>query len=315
MRRRPAGGQTGGRRRTCSTPWSSPSPSRAAIRSAPRARNLAGRAGLPVETLSVPDGGDVAAAIVEHVRAREGRVARDEYGRHLPAVAGSSQHRERRARRLCQPVLLLGPNCSQQVGASTLVVGVDRTGATQHGIDVADAWRRTFGAVETRLVDVVAESSWPAESSDEDIDAPAGATVLRTNDAAAALVALGETIDDAVFVLTSDRWPGGRSHWYSTTLPGRADDDPTGARGAERSAILTAPDARSSRCPCRRHRHRACLHRAFRRRAVGLPAFPSRHRTRHGGSSGGRSPAPRCSCSASSARSLPWQGRATTRTR
>ena len=167
--------------------------------------------------LSVPDGGDVAAAIVEHVRARDGALlVMSTGGTYLLSQARRSIASDV-LERLCQPVLLLGPHCSQEVDASTLVVGVDRMGEAQHGIHVADAWRRTFGAVETRLVDVVAESSWPPESTDEDIDAPAGATVLRTNDAAAALVALGETIDDAVFVLTSDRWPGGRSHWYSTT--------------------------------------------------------------------------------------------------
>ena len=55
------------------------------------------------------------------------------------------------------------------------------------------------------------------EATDEVIDAPVGATVLRTNDPATALVAFAETLDEAIFVLTSDRWPGGRSHWYSTT--------------------------------------------------------------------------------------------------
>ena len=149
---------------------------------------------MPVETLSVPDCGDVAAAIVEHVRTREGALL-------VMCTGGAylvSQARRSIAsdvlERLCQPVLLLGPHCSQQMGASALVVGVDQMRERQPAM-----------------------SSWPPESSGEIIDASLGATVLRTNDAAAALVALGETIDDAVFVLTSDRWPGGRSHWYSTT--------------------------------------------------------------------------------------------------
>ena len=138
------------------------------------ARNLAGRAGLPVETLSVPDGGDVAAAIVEHVRAHDGALlVMSTGGTYLLSQARRSIASDV-LERLCQPVLLLGPHCTQQADASTLVVGVDRTNETQHGIHVADAWRRTFGAVETRLVDVVAESSWPPESTDEGIDAPAG---------------------------------------------------------------------------------------------------------------------------------------------
>ena len=181
------------------------------------ARNLAGRAGLPVEVFRVPEGDDVAAAIVEHVRARDGALqVMGTGGTYLLSHARRSVASDV-LERLCQPALLLGPLCSPQFGASTLVIGVDRMGETQPGIKVADAWRRTFGAVESRLVDVVAESSWPPEATDEVIDAPVGATVLRTNDPATALVAFAETLDEAIFVLTSDRWPGGRSHWYSTT--------------------------------------------------------------------------------------------------
>ena len=45
----------------------------------------------------------------------------------------------------------------------------------------------------------------------------AEATVVAALDPAAALVALEAEVPDVVFVLTSDRWPGGPGHWYSTT--------------------------------------------------------------------------------------------------
>ncbi len=80
------------------------------------ARNLAGRAGLPVETLSVPDGGDVAAAIVEHVRARDGALlVMSTGGTYLLSQARRSIASDV-LERLCQPVLLLGPHCSQHSG-------------------------------------------------------------------------------------------------------------------------------------------------------------------------------------------------------
>ena len=187
---------------------------------------------LPTATLTVPEGRDVATTIVEHVRAREGTL--------LVMTTGGAFLRSRARRtvtgevleRLCQPVLLLGPHCVESVrlDSSTIVVGVDLTREPPPAVRVVAAWRKTFGGGRPRLVDVVAEASWPAQCADDAVRAraeavagafaaagiDADATVLRSNDPARALLTLASAVDHAIFVLTSDRWPG-RSHWYSTT--------------------------------------------------------------------------------------------------
>jgi nucleotide-binding universal stress UspA family protein len=190
------------------------------------------RSGLPAETLTVPEGRDVATTIVEHVRARDGALL-------VMTTGGAFLLSEARhtvtgevLERVGQPVLVVGPRCVDPVrlDLSTLVVGVDLTSEPSPAVPVVAAWRKTFGGGRPRLVDVVAEASWPARAADDGVRArldevanvfaaggiDADATVLQTNDPVGALVELGDFADEAIFVLTSDRWPG-RSHWYSTT--------------------------------------------------------------------------------------------------
>jgi hypothetical protein len=194
------------------------------------AASLAERSGLPVETLNIAEDQDVAAAIIEHVRAREGALLVMTTGGAFLLTKARRSVTSDVLERLRQPVLLLGPHCVQptRLHASTLVVVVDPTRDPQPAVEVVRSWRQTFGGARLRLVDVVADSGWPTGATDdavrERVDAMAGvfagmdaeATVLRANDAAAALVALDDAVDEAITVLTSDRWPG-RSHWYSTT--------------------------------------------------------------------------------------------------
>ena len=44
-----------------------------------------------------------------------------------------------------------------------------------------------------------------------------GTTVLHGGDPAHHLLEFAEQIDDAILAVTSERWAGGLSHWYSTT--------------------------------------------------------------------------------------------------
>ena len=134
---------------------------------------------------------------------------------------------------LCQPVLILGPHVVEPVRLDdpTLLVAIDHEHVPQPAAQVVRDWCRTFGGKRPHLVDVVATSGWPAGSTDAAVaertkatvetfaahGVDAELTVVRTADPVAALVQLGEQVGDAVFVLTSERWPGGHSHWYSTT--------------------------------------------------------------------------------------------------
>ena len=185
---------------------------------------------LPVETLTVAEDRDVAATIVEHVRSREGALLVMTTGGTFLLTKARRSITNDVLERLRQPVLLLGAHCAQPVrlDASTLAVGVDPSRDERPAVEIVRSWRKTFGSSRVLLVDVVAESSWPAAAADDAARERAEATahtipgidaettVLQSNDPAAALVAFGERHDDAILVLTSDRWPG-RSHWYSTT--------------------------------------------------------------------------------------------------
>ena len=82
------------------------------------------------------------------------------------------------------------------------------------------------------MVDVVATPGWPPgtiEEADErrhvdevaetlagrGIDA--AAKIIHGWDAVSSLLAFADRVEDPVFVMTSDRWARGPSHWYSTT--------------------------------------------------------------------------------------------------
>ena len=176
---------------------------------------------------------DVGAAIVDHVRNRDGALlvmttggtallSGQRYSVTGDVLAG-----------LIQPVLLLGPAVPDAVplAAPTLVAGIDRAREPALAVPVIDSWQRTFGGHRPWVVDVVAAAGWPAGQIDttvqrEHVDSAlevlaahgidAHATVLHTGDPVSALLHFAEGLDDPVFVVQSDRWAGGPSHWYST---------------------------------------------------------------------------------------------------
>jgi len=185
-------------------------------------------------SMTVVEDDDVATAIVDHVRNRQGTLLLMSTGatglvsevRH--SVTGNV------LARLTQPVLLLGPHVPDAVplAAPTLVAGIDRTFEPSPALPLIESWYRTFRGHRPWVVDVVATPGWPPgtiEEADErrHVDEVAETLAVRGIDAAAkiihgwdavsSLLAFADRVEDPVFVMTSDRWARGPSHWYLTT--------------------------------------------------------------------------------------------------
>ena len=193
------------------------------------------------ESASVPDarfstlaGDDVATAIVEHLQGRDGS---------LLVMAISATGLVSRSRGsvgahvldgLRQPLLVLGPAVPDAAGldSSTLVMCTDRTHDSSVALPVIESWQRTFGGARPWVVEVIPPSGWPTDTIDDaaerehveavatvlaDHGVDAATRVLHGGDPVDALLEFAEAVDDAVFVVTSDRWAGGHSHWYATT--------------------------------------------------------------------------------------------------
>ena len=177
---------------------------------------------------------DVGAAIVDHLRGRDGALL-------VMTTGGAGLVSEQRhsvtgdvLAGLIQPVLLLGPAVANDVplAAPTLVATIDRTHAPPLAVSVIDSWQRTFGGHRPYVVDVIALTGWPAGQIEDAVErerADLGAellaargidaspVVLRAGDPVSALLEFANGVDQPVFTVMSDRWAGGPSHWYSTT--------------------------------------------------------------------------------------------------
>ena len=131
-------------------------------------------------------------------------------------------------------MLLIGPVVPDPLplASPTLVVCTDRSHEIGAALPVVESWQRTFGGGRPWVVEVMPTTAWPAEANDDElerqlVDAVAavlaehgietGTTVLHGGDPAHHLLEFAEQIDDAILAVTSDRWAGGLSHWYSTT--------------------------------------------------------------------------------------------------
>lgn len=184
--------------------------------------------------LTVIHSDDIATAIVDHVGDRDGALLvmttsasglLSQPRRHVTAQVLAN---------LRQPVLVLGPAVPEVIplAMSTLVAAVDRIHDPAPALPVIEAWQRTFGGHRPRLVEVRPPAAWPAGAIEdalehEHVDAVSGvlaahgidatATVLHGGDPTTALLDFAIDVDDPVFVTTTDRWAGGRSHWYATT--------------------------------------------------------------------------------------------------
>jgi nucleotide-binding universal stress UspA family protein len=206
-------------------------------RAMPVGTALALRGQLPVEMLTIgsPDGSlDIGAEIVVRLQNRDGALlvmATDGVGLISKSRRGISGHVLSELR---QPVLLVGPEVHDPLplASPTLVVCIDRSQEIGPALPVVEAWQRTFGGGRPRVVEVRPTTGWPADAGDEEIErqlVEAAAAVLAEHgidtdtdvlhggDIARYLLEFAEQVDDAVIAVTSDRWPGGHSHWYSTT--------------------------------------------------------------------------------------------------
>ena len=206
-------------------------------RAIPVGTALALRGQLLVEVLTIgsPDGPlEIGAEIVVRLQNRDGVLlvmATDGVGLMSTSRRSISGHVLSELR---QPVLLVGPNVDDPLplASPTLVVCTDRSQQIGPALPVVEAWQRTFGGGRPRVVEVRPATGWPADAGDEEmegqlVDAAAAVlaergidtdtSVLHGGDTARDLLEFAEQFDDAVIAVTSDRWPGGHSHWYSTT--------------------------------------------------------------------------------------------------
>ena len=131
--------------------------------------------------------------------------------------------------------MLIGPAVPDPVplsSSTTLVACIDRSQDSGAALRVIDSWQGTFGGGRPWVVEVIATSAWPADTIEEEVEREqvdacaavlaehgidAATRVLRGGDPVQTLLELVAEVGDAVFVTTSARWAGGRSHWYSTT--------------------------------------------------------------------------------------------------
>jgi nucleotide-binding universal stress UspA family protein len=204
-----------------------------ADRALPLATNLARRAGLPVEVLTVttddrPDelvareqqrlvaryrlerstsyiahDYDVASAITDHVSGRQGALL-------VMATTGRSalgEHRlgpitEAVLQAVRQPVLILGPNAAERGAPPTRpTVVVDASESKDTLIAPIESWVHTFSSKATLVVEVIPPTSWPS-GDDEPVGHIAG-YVERLRDIG--LCASGQVLrtDDVVTALVA----------------------------------------------------------------------------------------------------------------
>ena len=174
-------------------------------------------------------------AITEHVTSRDGallvlattaKAALDE------DHAGSVSEYVLSALR--QPVLLVGPRVDVDRGlpSSSLVACVDGSGLATVALPVIASWTRTFGGGTPAFVEVVPfvpaiaehagralEAANVRECVDRlaTLDIAAAGEVIYGEDPASTLAHYADHVENAVVVVTADRWAGAGTHWRSTS--------------------------------------------------------------------------------------------------
>ena len=186
------------------------------------------------DALRVVHGDDIAAAIVDQVRDRDGALlvmSTSATGLVSQRRGSVSAHVLSETR---QPVLLIGPAVADPVplSSTTLVACIDRSQDSGAALRVIDSWQGTFSGGRPWVVEVIATSAWPSDTIEEEVEREqvdacaavladhgidAATRVLHGGDPVQTLLEFVPEVNDAVFVTTSARWAGGRSHWYSTT--------------------------------------------------------------------------------------------------
>ncbi|MEJ7724363.1 MAG: universal stress protein [Ilumatobacteraceae bacterium] len=187
------------------------------------------------DSLCVLPHDDVATAIVDHVHHRQGALL--VMATNANSLVSQRLHGSVSVRvlhELRQPVLLVGPAVTDPVplASPTLVACTDRSQDSVAALPVIESWQRTFGGGRPWVVEVMPTVAWPEGTIDDDVEREhvdalgavladhgidVATRVLHGGDPVQWLLEFAEHVDDAVFVATSARWAGSRSHWYSTT--------------------------------------------------------------------------------------------------
>ena len=135
---------------------------------------------------------------------------------------------------LRQPVLLVGPRVGvdRVLPSPDLVIAVDRSGLDLVALPVIASWMRTFGGGSPSFVDVIpfvpaiaehAGAALEAASVRDRVDRlatfgiEAGGSVLYGEEPAAVLADHVEHLENAVLVVTAERWAGAGTHWRRTS--------------------------------------------------------------------------------------------------
>ena len=135
---------------------------------------------------------------------------------------------------LRQPVLLVGPRVDVERGlpSPNLVIAVDGSGLDIVALAVIASWMQTFGGGSPSFVEVIpfvpaiAEHAGPALETANVRDRvdrlaahgfEAAGSVLYGEEPASALADHVEHVENAVLVVTAERWAGAGTHWRSTS--------------------------------------------------------------------------------------------------
>jgi nucleotide-binding universal stress UspA family protein len=133
-----------------------------------------------------------------------------------------------------QPVLLVGPRVDVDRGlpSSTLVAAVDGSGLGAVALPVLASWTRTFDGGHPTFVEVIPFVPAIAEHAGRALEAAhlrawverlatfgidAGGDVIYGEEPASALADYADHVENAVLVVTAERWAGAGTHWRSTS--------------------------------------------------------------------------------------------------
>ena len=135
---------------------------------------------------------------------------------------------------LRQPVVLVGPRVDVDRGlpSPNLVIAVDGSGLDLVALPVIASWMRTFGGGSPSFVEVIPFVPAIAEHAGPALEAAvvrdrverlatfgigAEGSALYGEEPAVALVDHVEHLENAVLVVTAERWAGAGTHWRSTS--------------------------------------------------------------------------------------------------
>ena len=190
--------------------------------------------GWPAHAYSVLHDNDVARALVDHVRGRQGSLLVMATSAKRPLVGRLGGSVSTRVLGLTdRPVLLVGPMVSPRLRITrpTLVIGVGPIEHAGVAVSTIASWTQTFPGDDPWVVEVVPTAGGPADSDDTGAAAhvrsyvellagagvQASSRVLHGGEPGLWVEDFAGQIADAVLVATSARWTDAQRHWHSET--------------------------------------------------------------------------------------------------